>query len=376
MIYFDSAATTLQKPPEVARAAAWAIQNCASPGRGDHRSTRRSEEILYQCREELAQMFDADGPEQVVFTQNATHALNLAIRTLVHPGDRVLISSWEHNAVTRTLASIPDVEVLVAQAPLFDDEKTLDAFRTRLAQRPAAVVCTCVSNVFGYILPYVSIAQMCRQANIPVILDASQAAGTLPVKLNTCGADFIAFPGHKGLYGPQGTGALVCGRDRGIEPILTGGTGSESKRQQMPDFLPDRGEAGTQNVAGIAGLLQGVRFVRRLGEESIFNHEKKLAQRLAKAMERSDRLRGIFSSGWNQSGVVSFACGDYDCQELARKLGERGIAVRAGLHCAPLAHHSAGTLDTGTLRLSFSAFNKEPEIDAFIHQLNKIFTTN
>ena len=372
MIYFDSAATTLQKPREVAQAVAWAIQNCASPGRGDHSSTRRAEEIIYQCREELAELFGASSPEQIIFTQNATHALNLAIRTLVRPGDRVLISGWEHNAVTRTLASIPGVEVAVAQAPLFDDAGTLASFQHQLAQGPTAVVCTCVSNVFGYVLPYYEISRLCREAGVPIILDASQAAGTLPVRLDECRADYIAFPGHKGLYGPQGTGALVCSNDRGLMPLLTGGTGSESKHQQMPDYLPDRGEAGTQNVAGIAGLLQGVRFVRRVGINRILAHERQLMRHLEQQMHEYRPLTGKFSSDNNQVSVVSFVCGNLDCQELARVLGKEGIAVRAGLHCAPIAHQNGGTLEAGTLRVSFSAFNTAEEVDYFSRKVKRI----
>lgn len=372
MIYLDSAATTLQKPKAVAQAVAWAIQNCASPGRGDHSSTRQAERIMYRCREELSHLFGAQGPEQVVFTQNATHALNLAIRTLVHAGDRVLISAWEHNAVTRTLASIPNVKVMVAKAPLFDDRATLEAFRYYLAEGPSVVVCTCVSNVFGYILPYEEICRLCRRAGVPVILDASQAAGILPVRLDECNADYIAFPGHKGLYGPQGTGALVCGVERSLEPLLTGGTGSESKRQQMPDYLPDRGEAGTQNVAGIAGLLEGTRYVRKTGLDRIFRHEQQLMHQLEGTMQNCAPLTGIFSSRENQAGVVSFDCGSIDCQDLAQDLGKAGIAVRSGLHCAPLAHRNAGTLSGGTLRISFSPLNTVEEIEQFSRVVRQI----
>lgn len=162
MIYLDAAATTLQKPPSVAAASAWAVRMCASPGRGDYAASRRAEEIVFACRNELAELFDTGGAERVVFASNATHALNLAIRSLVRPGNRVLISSWEHNAVTRTLHSIPNVTILTAEAPLFDDKGTLAAFSAALEQQPDAVVCTCVSNVFGYILPYAAIAALCQ----------------------------------------------------------------------------------------------------------------------------------------------------------------------------------------------------------------------
>lgn len=373
MIYFDSAATTLQKPPTVPTAVARAIQQCSSPGRGDSEASRRAEQVMYTCRTELTELFEASGPDQVVFTQNATHALNLAIRTLVHPGDTVLISGWEHNAVTRTLASIPEVKIRVAEAPLFDDAGTLHAFEQGLLEQPAAVVCTCVSNVFGYMLPIEEIASACRRKKVPLILDASQAAGCLPLSMEALGAAYMAFPGHKGLYGPQGTGVLLCGpQQEPLNPILTGGTGSESMRQEMPLFLPDRGEAGTQNVAGVAGLLAGVRFVRRTGANRIARHEQRLMRQLKQGLHSIPEVRFFASESQNQVGVLSFICPKIDCQSLAGALGQRGIAVRGGLHCAPCAHRSAGTLDTGTVRVSFSAFNTPEEVDSFLRVLKQI----
>lgn len=373
MIYFDSAATTLQKPPEVPRAVAWAIRHCSSPGRGDSAASRRAEQIMFACRTELAELFDAPGPERVVFTLNATHALNLAIRSLVHPGDTVVVSGWEHNAVTRTLASIPEVTVQVAEAPLFDDAATVAAFEGALEHRPAAVVCTCVSNVFGYALPVREIAAACRRCRVPLILDASQAAGCTPLSLRELGADYMAFPGHKGLYGPQGTGVLLCGgAENALIPVLTGGTGSESLKQEMPQFLPDRGEAGTHNVAGVAGLLEGVRYVRRTGVERIARHEQMLLGRLERGLSNMKGVNYFTSEHGNQMGVLSFLCDGLDSQDLAQALGRREIAVRGGLHCAPLAHRSGGTLDTGTVRVSFSAFNTPGEVDAFLQNLKQI----
>lgn len=376
MIYFDSAATTLQKPREVPYAVAHAIQTCASPGRGDYAASGAAEQILFHCREELCGLFDVDDPAKVIFTLNATHALNIAIRTMVKPGDRVLISGWEHNAVTRTLYSIPSVEVLVADAPLFDDKKTLDAFSAQLELHPSVVICTCVSNVFGYILPFNAIADLCRSKEIPLILDASQAAGCVSMSVKKTKADFIAFPGHKGLYGPQGTGVLLCAGSRMPDALLTGGTGSESINQQMPNFLPDIGESGTHNVAGIAGLLAGVRFVRRKGIERIAQHEKRLVRRLAEQLPNTLPLTPYLSPTQNQSGVLSLRCDGLDCQQLASALGQAGICVRAGLHCAPLAHKSAGTLECGTLRVSFSAFNHFREIDRFIYTISHIVHSN
>jgi selenocysteine lyase/cysteine desulfurase len=332
---------------------------------------------MFQCRTELAALLGAAGPEQVVFTPNATYALNLAIRTLVKPGDTVLISGWEHNAVTRTLHSMEDVQIRVAEAPLFDDAATVAAFRAALAQRPDCVICTCVSNVFGFILPVEEIAAVCREQGVPLILDAAQAAGCLPLDLEKLGAHFLAVPGHKGLYGPQGTGALLAGSAAPpLVPLVTGGTGSQSLEQQMPDFLPDRGEAGTQNVAGVSGLLEGIRFVRRLGVQRIHDHETMLLHRLCLRLSELPGVQ-LYQSPWdNQSGVLSFVPLGRDSELVAQQLGERGIGVRGGLHCAPLAHRSGGTMDSGTVRVSFSAFNRPDEVDAFAHVLGQIFKTN
>ncbi len=376
MIYFDSAATTLQKPRAVSTAVARAIQTCASPGRGDYAASGAAEQILYRCREELCGLFEVDDPSRVIFTMNATHALNLAIRSLVKPGSRVLISCWEHNAVTRTLHSIPDVEVLVAEAPLFEDQKTIDAFSSKLEQHPSVVICTCVSNVFGYIPPIQSISELCSQKGIPLILDASQAAGCVPLSAKQVHAEFIAFPGHKSLYGPQGTGALLCTGNQLPDVFLTGGTGSESINQKMPSYLPDIGEAGTHNVAGIAGLLEGVRYVRRRGVAQIAKHENLLLRRMIAKLPSSVPITPLVSPYANQSGVLSLRCDGFDCQQFAGALGRMGICVRAGLHCAPLAHKSASTLDCGTLRVSFSAFNYPEEIDRFIYAILRLVHNN
>ena len=263
MIYFDSAATTLQKPPAVARASAWAIEHLASPGRGGHLAARRAAETAYTCRKLAAELFEVDDPQRVVLTFNATHGLNLAIKTLVKSGMTVLISGFEHNAVTRPLSAIPGVNVKVAAGPLFCPEKFMEEFRRQLTQEVDVVVCTHVSNVFGYILPVEQVADLCRDKGIPLIIDASQSAGCLPLSMAGTGAAFIAMPGHKGLYGPQGTGLLLCSGS--AEPLLQGGTGSESMKQTMPAFLPDRLEAGTVSIAGEAGRVVGIGIERALG---------------------------------------------------------------------------------------------------------------
>lgn len=370
MIYLDSAATTLQKPKRAVRAAAWSIENLASPGRGGHRPAMRAGETLYQCRLEAAELFDVPDPEQVVFTFNATHGLNIAIKTLVKPGDTVLISGYEHNAVTRPLAAIPGVTVKTVQAPLFRQDLFLEEFKRQLTPQVNAVICTHVSNVFGCILPVEQVAALCVRAGIPLIVDASQSAGCLEVSMRKLRAAFIALPGHKGLYGPQGTGLLLCGGE--AAPLLEGGTGSQSLRQTMPELLPDRLEAGTHNVCGIAGLLEGIRFVKKLGPENILEHERMLTARAVEKLRGTPGLHLYADPTWErQSGVCSFWHERLDCETLGERLGRQGIAVRAGLHCAPLAHQTAGTLEHGTVRFSPSAFNTLREMERFAHALRR-----
>lgn len=345
MIYLDNGATSFRKPPAVAEAMLKALRTCANPGRGGYKAAMEASRQVLRCRELAAELFDCL-PEQVVFTGNCTQGLNMAIATLVKPGARVVISGFEHNAVTRPLHRL-GARVTVAGRKLFDPADTLASFEAALKQGQDAAVFTQVSNVFGYILPVEELAGLCRRYGVPFAVDAAQSAGCLPVKLRQWGADFIAMPGHKGLLGPQGTGLLLCGRLP--EPLLCGGTGSESRQQAMPDFLPDRGEAGTVNVPGICGLAAGLAWIRRTGTENILKRERQEAQRCAAGLERLG-LR-VFT-GPCQSGTLSFLPAG-DCEEAAAALAARGIAMRAGLHCAPTAHESAGTLETGTLRISY-----------------------
>ena len=265
MIYLDNGATSFHKPPQVRRAMLDAMDRCANPGRGGYAAAMEAASRVYRCREAAGEMFSCQ-PDQVVFTSNCTHGLNMAIRSLVKPQDRVVISGFEHNAVTRPLHGI-GARITVVGRKLFDWQNMLEEFERALDSGADAAVFTHVSNVFGYILPVEQMAAMCRRRGIPFVVDAAQSAGVLPVSLEDWGADFIAMPGHKGLLGPQGTGLLLCRRIP--EPLLLGGTGSESQNQMMPEFLPDRGEAGTLNVPGIAGLEAGIRWIRRTGTGKI-----------------------------------------------------------------------------------------------------------
>ena len=372
MIYLDCAATTFQKPPAVAAAMERAMATMSSPGRGGYQAAMEAADTAFTCRSELAAMFHVENPERVVFTMNATHALNIAIKSLVPPGGRAVISGYEHNAVTRPLAALR-AKTAVAAAPLFQPEAVLAAFEQTVTPDTDAVICNHVSNVFGMILPIQELARLCRERGVPFILDASQSAGCLPVHLEELGAAFIAMPGHKGLYGPQGTGLLLCGQTP--PPLLEGGTGSESIRQEMPDFLPDRLEAGTHNIAGIAGLLEGLRFVEKQGVQSIGSHERALTVQMGESLAQLPGVEVFRSKDPSQqAGVLSFRVSGMDCEELGEALGRRDIALRSGLHCAPLAHRTAGTLETGTVRASVSAFNVPQEIPRFVRELRQILS--
>lgn len=374
MIYLDSGATTFQKPPAVEAAMAEALHTMSSPGRGGYPAAMAAADAVFDCRSELAELYGLENPEQVVFTLNATHALNIALKTLVPRGGRVVISGYEHNAVTRPLASL-EADVRIAEAPLFCPEAVSEAFAGLVDEDVDAVVCNHVSNVFGFIQPVEAVAAVCRARGVPLIVDDSQSAGVLPMDMAALGASFVAMPGHKGLYGPQGTGVLLCGQ--GITPrtLLEGGTGSLSIQQEMPDFLPDRLEAGTHNVPGIAGLLAGVRYVRSRGVEEICRRERRLAQMAAEELRLLPGVTVFARPDLHaQAGVLSFTAEGLEAEQMGQALAERNIAVRAGLHCAPLAHRCAGTLKSGTVRVSFSDFNTPEEVSALVSAVGEILS--
>lgn len=374
MLYFDAAATTLEKPESVGRAMARASREMTSPGRGGHRAARLAEETAFACRTEAGALFGA-APEQVIFTSNATHGLNIAIDTLVRPGSRVIVSGYEHNAVMRPLYAIPGVQITVASAPLFAPQETVEAFERAIGKGADAVIVNHISNVFGTIQPVGEIAALCRRHGVPLIVDASQSAGALPVDLKGWGAAFVGLPGHKGLYGPQGTGLLLCGVPG--EPLLFGGTGSASLEKGMPESLPDRLEAGTHNMPGIAGLLEGIRFVRKTGIRRIAEHERAMIQRIVKRLASWEGIR-VFAAEdpQRQGGVLSFTVEGMDSEQVASALARHGVAVRAGLHCAPLAHQTAGTLPDGTVRISVSAFSTAQNADRLCEILWQILHEN
>ena len=360
MIYLDNGATSFPKPQEVSQAVARALEQGANPGRGGYGAAMEAGNLVLNCREAAGRLFHCK-PEQVVLTANCTQGLNIAIGSLIKEGDRVLISGFEHNAVVRPLYA-RKADLRIAGRRLFQWEEILESFRRELRRGVDAAVFTYVSNVFGYILPVEKLAALCREAGVPFILDAAQAAGSLKVSMEL-GADFIAMPGHKGLLGPQGTGLLLCGQPG--KPLLYGGTGSQSRSHEMPQDLPERLEPGTLNVPGAAGLAAGISIVERKGTDAIFRREHIQAEKLSRDLR--DLGFRVFA-GEHQAGTVSFQ-GKRDCEEIAAYLGKRGIAVRAGLHCAPLAHESAGTIAQGTVRVSFGHEANDGQRRALVKEL-------
>ena len=366
MIYLDNGATSLPKPNAVIRAMSWAAGHLASPGRGSSAASEQADELLYNLRMTAGEMFECD-PQNVVLTTSATHGLNIAIKSIVRTGDRVVISGMEHNAVLRPLHAL-GADIQVAKGSLFDDQALLQDFDRLLTKDTAACVTTHISNVFGWVLPIGEIAALCRDRGIPLILDAAQSAGSIPVSMETLKAAFIAMPGHKGLLGPQGTGLLLCNHE--VIPLMEGGTGSVSALRDMPDFLPDRLEAGTQNIPGAAGLLAGLQFVRTAGIEQIQEKETALRDLMIARLGRIPNVQ-VFH-GDRQSGVVSFRVKDRDSVLLGEALAKNDIALRAGLHCAPLAHETAGTQTTGTIRASVGPFSAPGDIRSLSMSLSRL----
>lgn len=350
-----------------------AMRHAANAGRGGHSAAMYAADILFSCREAAAELFGATGAENVVFTQNATHALNIAIQGLLGRGGHCVISGYEHNSVVRPLAALSEagVSYTVARAPLFEPEAMLDAFRAAIRPGTRAAVTTHVSNVFGYILPIEEMDAICFEKGIPLVIDAAQSAGSIDVKLNSLrAAAFLCMPGHKGLYGPQGTGMLICRDGNEIPPLMQGGTGSLSSEAVQPGFLPDRHESGTQNIHGVAGLLEGIKFVCE--EKELYTRERALLDQAAAELSEIPGVTVYYDQGRGvQSGVLSFNLAGRAADDVAYELGLLDIAVRGGLHCSPLAHETAGTR-RGTVRASFSTFNTEADVRTLCDAVVKI----
>jgi cysteine desulfurase family protein len=377
MIYLDHAASSWPKPPEVIRAVADAIEHHgANPGRGSHRMAIEASRILFETRKQLAGLFGIGNPTDISFALNTTEALNLAIKGFVQENDHVICTSVEHNSVRRPLEYVRKVKNVSITYVETDTTGRLNLKTVREAFQPNTrlLVCTHSSNLLGSITPVGELAELCRKHNVRLLVDAAQTAGTYPLDVNELGIDMLAFPGHKGLLGPQGTGGLYVHPDLELEPLVHGGTGSQSETIGQPTVRPDRYEAGTQNVPGIAGLQAGVRYVRQKGVEAIHRHEWELTQKL---MEGLMGIKGVTllgpEIGQTRTGIVSFLLKGRESAEVAHVLDRQfHIAVRAGHHCTPLAHASAGTLQTGAVRASVGFSTTSEEIEALLEAVKYI----
>ncbi|MGI6512852.1 MAG: aminotransferase class V-fold PLP-dependent enzyme [Syntrophomonadaceae bacterium] len=376
MIYFDNAATSYPKPFQVPQAMDNFLRSrSANPGRGGHRMALEAGRVVLGVREQVSGLIYAGEPEEIIFTSSATEALNLALIGGLRTGDHLVISSMEHNAVARTAYHLKGigVEVGVVEADRWGMITPEDVARA-IKRNTRMVAAVHASNVTGGIMPIEEIGSLCRKAGIRFLVDASQTAGVIPVNVQQAQADLLAFPGHKGLYGPPGIGVLYVGSGIELEPRKFGGTGSQSEDLEMPHLIPDRYEAGTLNTVGIAGLGAGIDFVQQTGMEKIAAHERELTRHLMVEIKDISRIK-IYGppNPEDRVGVVGFNIEGVDSTEVAFILDQvYGIAVRAGLHCAPLAHKTLGTLEKGLVRVSFSIFNTHKEVDQLISALHEI----
>ena len=371
-IYLDQASTSFPKAPGTAEAVSRFITECGcNIARGGYAGAYSAEELVFDTRTLVKQLFGGGDEKNAVFTKNVTESLNILLKGFLRPGDHVLVSSMEHNAVMRPLIQLEKKGVRFTRVPCAADGSMDPAdAEARIEPATKAVVMLHASNVCGTVLPAAEIGAICRVHGIRFILDAAQTAGVLPVSMDDTGADAIAFTGHKGLLGPQGTGGILIRDDLAAEtePLIAGGTGSISHTEEIPDFLPDRFEAGTLNLPGIAGLNAALSWLASRPAGSILAHELKLTERFLRKMEELEKEGHIRIIGKrdikDRTGVVSIVPLHRDPAEVGFLLDDRyGIATRVGLHCAPAAHRTLGTWPTGTVRFSFGIFNTEAETD-------------
>ena len=374
MIYFDNAATTFPKPPTVTEAVSDCLRRyCGNPGRGTHPLALLCAEKIYDCRIALSDLFGVGAPERVIFTHNTTHALNLGVKGLFRAGDHVLISELEHNAVRRPLCALRRARGVVFETfPVvgLTTAQILAEISRRLRPQTRGVICTHASNICSISLPLAEIGALCRSKNLLFVVDAAQSAGHLPIHMQSMHVSALAAPAHKGLYGIQGTAILALGEGVEPTPLWEGGSGSDSLSEEMPTLPPERYEAGTLATPAIVGLLAGVQFVKERGFDAIAAHDRALFQA---ARERLESIPSLEIYQKEQEGaVLLFNHATLPPQEIAHVLSREGICVRAGLHCAPLAHEALGTLPRGAVRLGFGVFNTATELDALWRALREL----
>lgn len=375
MIYLDNGATSFPKPLSVRQNVDISLKKfSANPGRSGHSLSLRAAKEIFECRKRLKELFNVNSEEEIIFTENCTMALNTVIFGLLSEGDHVLISSMEHNSVTRPLESLKDKGVTYSTFDYsYDDNETVDNVRNLIKPETKLVICTHASNVFGFRFPIERICALCHAYGILFCVDSAQSAGVFDIDVGTNQYDFVCMSGHKSLYGPMGTGVLIL-NNRNLKPLLYGGTGTESVKKSQPEGLPEKFESGTQNMNGISGLKAGVDFVKNRGIKNIYNHEYKLAKRLFNGLANNRKVityNKSFDYG-KVAPVVSFNIDGVYSEDIVAKLNKYGIMTRGGLHCSPLAHTTMNTIENGTVRVVPGAFNTINDINYLLNVIRKL----
>ncbi len=376
MIYLDNAATSYPKPQTVINAVKNSFLNYgANPGRSGHKLSVRTACEVYETRELLNDFFDGYGGEFVSFTANCTEALNIAIKGILKPGDHVVISSFEHNSVTRPLYDLQKQGLITYSVFAVSDDlsETLVNFENAIKSNTKLCVVTAVSNVFGRILPLKELGELAHKSGVLFFVDGAQGAGVIPLSMKKMHIDCLCIPGHKGLLGPMGTGAMLhSGRD--FTPLIQGGTGSRSFDLSQPSEYPDRLESGTLNVPGICGLKQGIKVVKSMGVERIFKEENYICNAIFNGLKniKSVKLYEEKRDSESFAPVLSFNIDGKHSETVCSMLDKNSVAVRGGFHCSPLAHNFMGTKQTGTVRISPSFMTDKKDINKLLNLIRKI----
>lgn len=372
MIYFDNAATTFPKPLSVRSAVNTAITHYGgNPGRSGHKLSMITANEIYKSRQLVADLFETE-PENVIFTFNCTHSLNLAIQGIISENDHIIISSLEHNSVSRPVHALSAINATYSIADVNDDDdKTIKNFERLITPQTKAIVCTIASNVTGQILPFKQIAKLCQKHNLCFIADGAQACGVIPVKMSD-GINILCCPGHKGLYGTTGTGVLITDGKYQIKALMQGGTGSTSDELEQTPFLPEKLESGTLNTVGVISLGAGIKFINKMKMSKIHRYENMLCDIFINGIKD---LKGIYiyrNQNANYLPIVSFSFKNMSSNELSSKLSDEGFALRGGLHCAYVTHNYLHSIENGTVRFAPSVFNNKSQVNHLVNVIKKI----
>lgn len=375
MIYLDNAATSFPKPVEVYTEVLRCMENyAANPGRSSHDMAVEASSKIIETRQELSEFFNIPNLLNIIFTCNATQALNIGIKGILKTGDHVISSVIEHNSVLRPLNYLSEKGITYTLLPV-DENGYLDInkLKKEIRKNTKAIIINHTSNVLGTIQDIGAMGKIAKESGIIFMVDASQSAGVIPIDVARENIDLLAFPGHKGLYGPQGTGGLYIGEDLNLDSFIQGGTGSQSFSMKQPDFLPDRFESGTLNTPGIAGLCAGILFIKKVGIENIRNHETMLVEYLVEELCKLSYIKIYGGTDYkNRGAVLSLNIDNIDVSKVGEILNKKGIAVRTGFHCAPLIHETIGTKNRGTVRISPGYFNKLEDMETLLSALKDI----